>query len=365
MEDRPWTVYGLSSTVIHIQRLNLPPNFIQNIHNAFGDKGRIWLDSLPALVSEASRRWKLTAVKPVPNLSYNFVAFAKRPSTTPKSGSALGDEQVVLKIGVPNRELISEMATLRFFDGRGAVRLLDADEEHAMFLLERVVPGEMLSMLEDDEQATHIAADVMLKLWRSLDPNDLPLEIQKQASGLQSPFIKLTDWFSELDKLRPMFNGGTGPFPEKIILHVEETLPRLFAESSPPRLIHGDLHHFNILSSERGCAAGVMPAALRSGGTMPSGWLAIDPKGVIGHPEYEVGPFLINPMPGFLNGSNPQVQTEKRIAILSERLGFARQRLRDWGLCHAVLSAWWDMTPDGIGGEYSIHCAEVFAKIKF
>lgn len=286
----------------------------------------------------ASRRWKLTAVEPVPNLSYNFVAFANR-----------GDEQVVLKIGVPNRELVSEMNVLKFFDGNGAVRFLEADEENSAFLLERIKPGEMLSALEDDEQATHIAEDAMLKLWRPLESSGLPLDAEQQAVRLQK-FIKLTGWFSELDKLRPAFNGGTGPFPEKIISHVEKTLPRLFAESSPPRLIHGDLHHVNILLSERS--------------TTPPDWLAIDTKGVIGHPEYEVGPFLISSMPGFLNRSNPQVQAEKRIAILSERLGFARQRLRDWGLCHVVLSAWWDMTPDGIGGEYCIHCAEVLAKIK-
>ena len=315
--------------------MNLPLNFVQNIHNAFGDEGRLWLDRLPGLVTEASCRWRLTAVNPVPNLSYNFVAFANR-----------GDEEVVLKIGVPNQELVSEMNALKFFDGCGAVRLLDADEEHTMCLLERIRPGEMLSALEDDEQATHIAADVMLKLWQpleSLDSRSLLLDIEQQAVRLQK-FIKLTDWFAELDKLRPTFNGGTGPFPENIISHMEETLPRLFAESNPPLLIHGDLHHFNILSSERG-------------------WLAIDPKGVIGHPEYEVGPFLINPMPGFLNGSNPKVQTERRIAILSERLGFTRQSLRDWGSCHAVLSAWWDMSPNGVGGEYSIRCAEILASI--
>jgi streptomycin 6-kinase len=125
---------------------------------------------------------------------------------------------------------------------------------------------------------------------------------------------------------------------------VEETLPRLYTESSPPCLIHGDFHQFNILSSEHG-------------------WLAIDPKGVIGHPEYEVGPLMINPWDSFLNGTNPRVQTERRLSILSERLGFPRQRLLDWALCHAVLSAWWDTQPDGTGGEYSLRCAELFASL--
>ncbi len=302
--------------------MNLPDSFLTTIRSAFKEDGEKFLAVLPALIDEARQRWGLSEIKPVGNLSYNFVAFATRPSTALRSAPPSGTSQdVALKIGVPNRELTSEIAALRLFNGQGAVRLLEADESRSMFLLERVRPGEMLSTLDDDEQATRIAAEVMSTLWRKA-PEDLP-------------FIQLTDWFNDLKKLRPMFNGGTGPFPEKIIARVEENLPRLYAESSPPCLIHGDFHHFNILSSERG-------------------WIAIDPKGVIGHPEYEVGPLLINPWGSFLNGTNPKVQTERRLSILSERLGFPRQRLLDWGLCHAVLSAWWDTQPDGTGGEYSL-----------
>lgn len=297
--------------------MNLPQTFITTIQSTFGDEGRLWLDRLPALISEASRLWKLTEVQPVSNLSYNFVAFAR-----------CGGAKVVLKIGVPNRELTSEMAALRLFGGTGAVRLLNADDDQFMFLLERLQPGEMLSALENDDQATHIAADVMLCLWRPAPESNV--------------FIKLTDWFADLEKLRSTFNDGTGPFPEKVIAEAEELLPRLFAESSPPMLIHGDLHHFNILSSG-------------------DDWLAIDPKGVIGHPEYEIGPLLINPW-----GDPQKISqlTERRIAILSERLGFSRKMIRDWALCHAVLSAWWDMSPDGMGGEYSLACAEIFSNMR-
>ncbi len=320
--------------------MNLPQDFITTIQKTFGDEGRAFLDALPSLIDEALRRWDLSEVRAVPDLSFNFVAFARR-----------GTEEVVLKIGVPDRELRSEMAALRLFAGDGAVRLLEADEPRGMFVLERLRPGEMLATLKDDDRATHIAAEVMLNLWRK-PPENIPL-------------IQLTDWFSELRKLRPAFNGGTGPFPGRLIEEMEEILPRLFAESTAPMLIHGDLHHFNILSSQRGCASGgTLSFALQATAgraVTPPGWLAIDPKGVIGHPEYEVGPLLINPMPDFLNGSQPKVRMERRIAILSERLGFSRQSIRDWGLCHAILSAWWGMSPDGKGGEYSLHCAELIS----
>ena len=305
--------------------LNLPSSFITTILNTYRDNDRRWLAELPALIDAASRCWGLTDITPVENLSYNFVAYANRPSTALRSAQG-----AVLKIGVPNPELTREMAALRLFNGDGAARLLEADPERGMCLLERLRPGEMLAALADDDQRTYLAADVMLRLWRPA-PQELP-------------FIKLSDWFAGLDGLRQRFCGGTGPFPQRILEMAEALIPELFATSSPPLLIHGDLHHFNILSSGRG-------------------WLAIDPKGVIGPPEYEVGPLLINPIPDFLRGSAAVRQAERRIAILSERLGFAPQRIRDWAICHAVLSAWWDIEDNGEGSEYAIACAEAYSLV--
>ena len=294
--------------------------WIGGIKVAFGAEGEKWLLRLPSLLDDAVRRWDLDNVQQVGNLSYNYVAFARRDQ-----------EDVVLKIGVPNREFISEMTTLRIFDGDGAVRLFESDENKYMFLLERLRPGTMLAdLIEDDEKCIHIACDVMTHLWRHKP---------------QGPLIQLSEWFGELKGLRARYKGGTGPFPEKLVERAESLIPELFANSSPPVLLHGDFHHFNILSSERG-------------------WLVIDPKGVVGPPEYEVGPLLLNPWDDFLQIPDAVRITERRIAILSERLGFPRERLRDWGLCHAVLSAWWDLAEDGTGGEYSIGCAEIIARAK-
>lgn len=309
--------------------MDLPELFLTNIRNSFHQDGEAYLAVLPDLIEEARQRWGLSDITPVENLSFNYVAFAKRPSTAfvAKNAPHSAQGEVVLKIGVPHRELFSEMAALRLFNGEGCVRMLEADESRGMFLLERVRPGVMLATLEDDDQRTHIAVDMMNKLWREA-PTGLPL-------------IQLTDWFAALKDVRPTFGGGTGPFPAKLFARVEETLPRLFAESAPPRLIHGDFHHFNILSSGQD-------------------WIAIDPKGVVGPPEYEVGPFLINPWFSLSDRISPKVQTERRLAILSERLGFPRRHLLDWATCFAVLSSWWDTQPDGTGGEYSLYCAELF-----
>jgi streptomycin 6-kinase len=326
--------------------LNLPPEFISNIQNVFQEDGRAFLDALPDLIIESSAHWELTDVQPVSNLSYNFVAFANRR-----------DHQVVLKIGLPNRESKSEMAALRLFNGEGACRLIDYDEEKYWMLLERLNPGVMLSTLEDDEEATHIAADVMTKIWRPLqhvtlsEAKGLDQEGERlfgrdeySLRAIYDKFIRLSDWFDGLKRLRATFNCGTGPLNEKLVDRVEHSVKEFFAENHKPVLMHGDFHHFNILSSERG-------------------WVVIDPKGVIGPAGYEVGPLLMNPWDDLLKGNNYRLMTKRRIDILHERLGFERERILEWGLAHAVLSAWWSIEDHG-DWHYAASFAEMIADLK-
>ena len=311
--------------------MNLPPEFISNIQNTFQKDGHIFLNALPDLIAEASARWGLTDIQPSSNLSYNFVAFAKRASTTGLDATSQPSTQreVVLKMGVPNSDMESEIATLRLFNGEGACRLIDYDEEKSWMLLERLRPGVMLSTLENNEEATHIAADVLQKIWRPAPKDDV--------------FIRLSDWFDGLKSLRSMFNGRTGPLSEKLVERVEHSVKDFLTDNHKPVLMHGDFHHFNILSSERG-------------------WLMIDPKGVIGPACYEVGPFLINPWGDLLSGNNYRLITKRRIDILHERLGFERERIREWGLAHAVLSAWWSIEDNG-DWRYAANFAEMIADL--
>src|SRR5204862_7544272 len=102
---------------------------------------------LPALLSECADRWKITPGPPF-DLSFNYVA--------PAIGA--NGASLVLKVGVSNMELNSEIQTLRLYAGEGAVRLLDFDEDKGFLLMERLMPGAPLASLADDEQATRIAA---------------------------------------------------------------------------------------------------------------------------------------------------------------------------------------------------------------
>lgn len=196
--------------------MNPPPEFISIITNTYGEDGEYLIANLPALIDEASQRWSLTGVQPVSNLSYNFVAFASRE-----------DQEAILKIGVPRNGLTSEIAALRLFNGEGACQLIEADEEKGFLLLERLKPGLMLFTLEDDEEATHIATEVMKKIWRPVSGLDTSCE--KPAGlldqrGDNSKFILLSDWFDGLKKLQLMFNGGTGPLDERLVARTEQSV---------------------------------------------------------------------------------------------------------------------------------------------
>ncbi len=279
--------------------LVLPAGWAQRTVDIFGIPGAEWLARLPDLLDECRRRWRLEIAPPFEPISINYVA----PVTLP------GGREAVLKLGVPNAELLTEIEALRLYAGRGAVRLFDADATQGVLLLERLQPGTLLSELGDDEQATRIAATAMRRLWRPL-PAD-------------HPFPDLARWTAGLGRLRRHFQGGTGPFPLPLVEAAETLLAELSAGAAQPVLLHADLHHYNILSATR------------------EPWLAIDPKGVAGEPAYDVGALLRNPYPTLLDWPHLPAVTARRIDQLSAELGFDRHRLARWSLVQAVLSGWW------------------------
>ena len=173
--------------------------------------------------------------------------------------------QCVLKAGVPRPDLVSEIEALRIYAGRGSVLLLQADAERGVMLLERIEPGTTLKAEPDDARATEIAARVMQSLWQPL------------PSG--HSFKAVTDWAAGFKRLRARYNGGTGPLPVDRVALAESLFADLFSSAAPAVLLHGDLHHENILAGRR------------------ASWLAIDPQGIAGEPAYEVGALLRNPMP--------------------------------------------------------------------
>src|SRR5262249_29649133 len=142
------------STTMPQNEFPLPDGFVHTVTVTY-DGGAEWLQRLPELLAEGEQRWNLKIGPPFV-LSYKYAAPAVRADGT----------EVVLKAGVPNKELNTEIAALQIYDGRSCARLLDSDEEKGILLLERLRPGTMLISETDDEKATSIAAGVMRNLWR-------------------------------------------------------------------------------------------------------------------------------------------------------------------------------------------------------
>jgi streptomycin 6-kinase len=291
----------------------IPDSFARHMVELAAEAGAAWVRELPAFLEDMAQRWSLTLLPPY-DLSYNYVAPAVRAD-----GS-----KAVLKVGMTNPELLSEIAALQLYDGQGMVRLLAAEPEKGVMLLERIEPGTPLVNL-DDEQATSIAAQVMRQLWRPLPPDH--------------PFGTVADWAAGLQRLRAEFGGGTGPFPRHLVEMAESLFAQLLASMAEPVLLHGDLHHWNILSAER------------------QPWLALDPKGIVGEPAYEVGALLRNP------DLMPRQVQKRRVDQLAAELGFDRERILGWGFAQAVLSAWWSYEDEGYGWESALACAEILASL--
>lgn len=295
--------------------MQLPERFKQNVVGTFLT-GQAWLESLPTLLAESQDRWKILVGPPF-DLSFNYVA----------PGITADGRAVVIKLGVPNPELTSEIQALRFYAGRGAVRLLDADEEKGILLMDRISPGSSLTSVLNDEQATRIAAQTMRKLWRP-PPRD-------------NAFPTVESWADGLKRLRKQFNGGTGPFPARLVDMAERLFADLLSSAATPVLLHGDLHHFNILLAQ-------------------DEWVAIDPKGVVGEPAYEVGPLLENPAPQRCTDISVQ---RRRLDVLADELNMDRERMLAYGVAHAVLSAWWSYEDSSDGWESACACGEILARL--
>ena len=296
----------------------VPDGFSQKVIQVHGDAGAGWLSRLPATIAECERRWSLKVMPSFPSLSYNYVAPVIRAD----------GEDAVLKLGVPHHEFMTELEALRHYDGAGMVKLLAGDVDLGAMLLERLKPGTLLSSLADDEQATSIAAQLMRQMRR-------PPPTERQ-------FPTVSDWASGLDKLRERYDGATGPFSASLVERAETLFSELIGAMSAPVLLHGDLHHDNVLSAGR------------------EPWLAIDPKGVVGEAEYEVGAFVRNRL--FL-GPRPERLLARRVDQFADELGFDRERVLGWSLAQAVLSAWWSFEDSGHVWDEAIACAELLAEL--
>jgi len=190
----------------------------------------------------------------------------------------------VLKVTPPwDDEADEEANALALWAGESAVPLLRHDPARRALLLGRARPGDDLASLGEDE-ATAIAVGVGRRLWR--------------PAGL--PFRWIGDhvprWLE-----RPEEGPGRRLLP---------AARRLFADLDVGRttLVHGDFHHHNLLSSG-------------------DGYVAIDPKPMLGEPEFDVAPFLWNPI-----GYRMRRDVTERRLVAFAAAGLDEERMRAWAV---------------------------------
>jgi streptomycin 6-kinase len=298
-----------------VTRVAVPPLLARNVVATWGAPGRRWLADLPTLVAGVARDWDLELGAAFP-LSYHWVVAATRTDGTP----------AVLKLGVPgSAHLAVEAATLQAYDGHGAVRLLAYDPDRGALLLERADPGTPATTLvpDRDTEATAAAVAVLGRLHRVPPPScALPdLETQRDA-------------FTGHLRTYP----GDDPLPRHLVDRAGRLFDDLCASATQRVVLHGDLHHDNILAATR------------------EPWLAIDPHGAVGDPGYDLGALLYNPDPA----RHEQTLLDllpARLDQLAAGTGEPAERVLAWAFVKAVLSEVWTAQDGGTPGSRALDVA--------
>ena len=250
-----------------------------------------------ARLEERIRAWRVSVVEVV-RTADSVIAFGRR-----------GETHVVLKITERTGNEGHAGRVLDAFDGRGVVRALEHVE--GAVLLERLDPGRPLATEAiDDDGATAILADVIGRMSPGPAPSTAPT---------------VEAWAASFGRY---LASGAWEIPRDLVEEARKTYAELCETQAAPRLLHGDLHHHNVLLDSR------------------RGWLAIDPKGVVGEPAYDVGAALRNPC------DRPELFTapetiRRRVERYTRELRLDGERVLAWAFAQAVLAALWEIEDAG------------------
>ena len=217
----------------------------------------------------------------------------------------------ILKLLKPTSDEQNAADLLTYYDGMGAVHLFEADAK--ALLMERC---------GRDSEAAVVLANTMATLH---EPRG-----RKAPSSLIPLAARFSSLFDHQDD-----NGLLG--------RCADVARKLLATEKDKIPLHGDLHHGNVLDGGH------------------RGWLAIDPKALIGERTYDVANLLRNPSPhGNLVHSPDRM---RRLAhFYASRLALDAPRILKFALAHAGLSLSWDIE-DGEVPNYSLECAELLSSL--
>jgi streptomycin 6-kinase len=228
-----------------------------------------------------------------------------------------GDVPAMLKVAFLDEERIGGLL-MQWWSGCGAARVMARDEN--AILMERAVSAASLADVarNRDDDASRIICTVLAQLHtpRGQAPVALPA---------------LSEWF---ESLRTAAEARGGLFGIAAVAALD-----LLSSQQDIVVLHGDMHHGNVLDFG------------------PRGWLAIDPKGLVGERYFDYANIFCNPdaematMPGRLS---------RQVRVIAEAARLERRRLLAWIVAWAGLSAAFNLD-DGLPPNGALTMVELAA----
>jgi len=224
----------------------------------------------------------------------------------------------ILKIANIGEEKLGNRLMI-WWDGEGAARVF-AHHGDAL-LLERAVTTTTLADLARsgrDDEASRILCRVVAKL-------------HAPREGAMPDVVPLPKWFAALEPASAMHGG--------LFARSAAAARDLLSAPQDVVVLHGDIHHGNVLDfGERG-------------------WLAIDPKGLIGERDFDYANIFCNPDHEIATAPNRFAQ---RLDVIAAEAQLDRRRLLKWILAWSGLSASWSID-DGTSPDTALAVAELAA----
>jgi streptomycin 6-kinase len=284
------------------QQISIPVRLQETVSAWEGAAGRTWLESLPQLVRDYLDRWKLTLERVFePGGQVSLVVYVRRDDESP----------AVLKLGLPSPESDQEHAALAHWDGRGAVRLLEAAPGDQVMLLERL-HGEVPLLSLAENKAMLEAEGTLQRLWVAPPAQHSFTTVRNRVTGLCANLRRRRESAAAAE-LRPLLDEALA------------TADGLLADSTEEVLLHGDFHHGNVLSADR------------------APWLAIDPKPLVGERAYDLAWLAQDRLETLSGVPGPGAAARRRLQRLSDAVDVDRERLRGWTLFRTVEAGLWSL----------------------
>jgi streptomycin 6-kinase len=278
-----------------------------------GEHWAAWVDRLPGLATGLLDEWELAVDGALMNGFCSLVV----PVRT-KDG-----QRAVLKLHEDlDDESEFEALALQRWHGDGTVLLLRADPRRWALLLERLHPRD-LTTVGDTE-----ACEIVAGMYGRIHVPALP-QLRTLTSYVER-------WTDDLDAL-----PRDAPIPRRMREQCVSLARDLVTDpASVGRIIHGDLHHMNVLAGDR------------------EPWLVIDPKPMSGDPHYEIAPMLWNEWDRITAG-DVRDNIRRRFHTLVDVAGLDEARARDWVVVRMVLNASWDVIDGDPDEEWLTRCVTI------